>query len=65
MRYYIRQNKTHVSGPYDVEDIKGWIRDGRVRSDAEFSVDGKEWIWGIELDLFPGSLKNEPRRRPA
>ena len=39
MRYYIRQNKEHVSGPYRLSDIRMWIRQGKVRSYMEFSTD--------------------------
>ena len=59
MRYYIRQQKKFVSGPHDVEHVRAWIKEGKVRSEMEFSEDGVEWIWGIELiNLF-----DRPRRR--
>ena len=35
----------------------------KVRDEMEFSVDGEEWIWGIELpDMFP---QRRRRRRLA
>lgn len=54
VRYYIRQKKSYVSGPHEVEHIRQWIREGKVREEMEFSEDGEDWMWGIELiDLFP------------
>jgi hypothetical protein len=62
VRYYIRQHKKHVSGPHEIDAIRGWIREGKVRQEMEFSPDGVEWMLGIELaDLFP--LKRRRKRR--
>lgn len=61
MRYYIRQQKKFVSGPHRIEDIRQWIREGKVREEMEFSSDGRDWMLGIEMvELFPPEA---PRRR--
>ena len=65
MRYYIRQHNGHVSGPHDIEDVRTWIRQKKVRPDMEFSVDRVDWAWGYELtDLFPPErLRRRATRR--
>lgn len=64
MRYWIRQHGEHISGPHDLEAIRAWIRDGKVRPEMEFSPDGCEWIWGIELpELFARKTQRARRRR--
>lgn len=64
MSYYIRQRKKHVSGPHAVEGIRKLIKEGRVREEMEFSVDGHDWMWGIELvELFPPALRERRARR--
>lgn len=64
MRYYIRQHKKHVSGPHEIDHIRQWIREGKVRQEMEFSVDGVEWMFGIEMaDLFPTKLRRKRKAR--
>jgi hypothetical protein len=71
MRYYIRQHRRHVSGPHEIEAIRQWVKEGKVRSEMEFSVDGKEWMLGIEMvELFgrpapraPSTRRRRSRRR--
>ena len=64
MRYYIRQQKKHVSGPYELDDLRRLIKAGKVRPEMEFSEDRVEWIWGIELaELFPRPFRAPRRRR--
>ena len=63
-RYYIRQKGEYVSGPHDLEHIRTWIKEGKVREEMEFSEDKVEWIWGIELpELFARRARTERRRR--
>jgi hypothetical protein len=66
MRYYIRQHRKFVSGPHRIEDIREWVREGKVREEMEFSEDGVEWMLGLEMvDLFPEDrTRHEGRRRP-
>jgi len=59
MGYYIRQQKKYVSGPHDVEHIRLWIQQGKVREEMEFSTDQIDWIWGIEL---PNLFEKRQRR---
>jgi hypothetical protein len=62
VRYYIRQLREHVSGPHDVESIRAWIKQGKVREEMEFSEDGHEWMLGIEMiELF---ARRSTRARP-
>ena len=66
MRYYIRQQKKYVSGPHDMADIRQWIKEGKVRDEMEFSEDGIEWLWGIEIpEMFPQRRRRVRRRRRA
>lgn len=65
MRYYIRQHGKYVSGPHEIDAIRGWIREGKVRQEMEFSVDGTEWMLGIEMgDLFPLRRRRGRTRHP-
>ena len=50
--YFIRQNGRSVQGPFDEDRIRGWIAQGRVRTEMEFSADGQLWIPGSEHRLF-------------
>ena len=51
--YFVRQQGHHVTGPYRVEQLRELIGEGRLRPDMEFSEDGTEWAYGLELvDLF-------------
>ncbi len=64
MRYYIRQQKKYVSGPHEIEHIRRWIKEGKVRPNMEFSGDEIDWAIGIELpDLFPNALNPARRER--
>lgn len=67
MRYYIRQQRKFVSGPHRIEDIRQWVREGKVREEMEFSPDGKDWMLGIEMvELFPPAApdrRSSARRR--
>ncbi len=75
-KYLIRQSGGSVQGPFEEDQIKGWIRQGRVKPDFEFSRDGQQWIAGVGHHLFdevhvaaPVVEKAEPiahaTRRPA
>jgi len=62
MRYYIRQHHKYVSGPHEVEAIRAWIKEGKVRDEMEFSLDGEEWMLGIEMiDLFEPRSQSRAR----
>ena len=64
MRYYIRQHRKHVSGPFAIEAIRQWVKEGKVREEMEFSEDREDWMFGIEmLDLFGSRKPRTPRRR--
>jgi hypothetical protein len=64
MRYYIRQHRKFVSGPHRVEDIRVWVREGKVREEMEFSEDGVTWMLGLEMvDLFPADRPRRADRR--
>ncbi len=64
MSYYIRQHNNHVSGPHTVDDIRQWIKEGKVRENMEFSPDGHEWMWGVEfVELFPPAIRKRRARR--
>ncbi len=63
MRYYIRQQKTIVSGPHDLDHIKLWIREGKVRPNMEFSPDEIDWQIGVEVpELFPSERSHRRAR---
>ena len=63
VRYYIRQKGEYVSGPHDLDQIRAWIKEGKVREEMEFSEDQVEWMWGIELpELFARSSRRRRRR---
>lgn len=55
MRYYIRQHRKHVSGPHEIESIRTWVKEGKVRDEMEFSEDGVDWMLGIEIGELFGS----------
>ena len=64
MRYYIRQNGSYVSGPHDLEHLRAWIKQGKVRPAMEFSEDGEDWALGYELlGLFPPDHKSRRASR--
>lgn len=67
-RYYIAQGQD-VQGPYERASVLQWIRQGRVRPDMMFCVEGTQaWVSGHDCpDLFP-HLARAPapvRRAPA
>jgi hypothetical protein len=65
VRYYIRQKNGRVSGPYDLSVLKEYVKAGKIREDMEFSVDRRDWMWGIEIaELFPMDARPARRRRP-
>ena len=68
LRYYVRQHRKHVSGPYALKDLKDWVGEGHIREDMEFSTDGEEWMLGFEMiELFGdrrARAEPRPRRRP-
>lgn len=51
---WIRQGGTSIQGPFPVSRVRGWIKDGRVRQEMEFSTDaGATWLPGEACpDLF-------------
>ena len=64
VRYYIRQHRRTVSGPHELANIRQWIAEGMVRSEMEFSEDGKRWRPGTAMPkLFPTDIKRRRRRR--
>ena len=64
VQYYIRQHERIVSGPHESENIRQWIAEGKVRSEMEFSEDGKRWQPGSAMpELFPPDIKRRRRRR--
>ncbi len=65
MEYYIRQHKKRGSGRHDVSNFRQWIREEKVWAEVEFSVDGHEWLWGIEMLGFlpPERRRRHPKRR--
>ena len=55
-QYWIRQGP-NVQGPFDIERVRGYIEQGRVRPDMELSADGVSWRPGSEYaELFPPVL---------
>lgn len=64
MRYYIRQQRKHVSGPFDLERLKAWVRDGKVREEMEFSEDGETWMLGVEMIELFGDRRERRAARP-
>ncbi len=48
-KYFVRQRKDHIAGPYRLEQLRELIAKGRVRPEMEFSEDGVEWGYGLEL----------------
>lgn len=56
-----------MSGPFDLEQIRAWVKRGTVREDMEFSEDGETWMLGLEMiELFGdrrARAKRPPRRR--
>ena len=66
MHYYIRQQGTYVYGPHDIEHVRAWIKQGKVRPEMEFSADREDWAWGYELvELFPPDHKSRRTSRRA
>jgi hypothetical protein len=71
MHYYIRQQRKHISGPHELDAIREWVKQGKVRPEMEFSEDGTTWMLGIEMyELFGdvadprrGTRRERPRRR--
>lgn len=64
MHYYIRQQRKHVSGPHQLDAIKQWVKEGKVREEMEFSEDGDEWMLGIEMiELFARRRARPTSRR--
>ena len=62
MRYYIRQQREHISGPHEVEAIRTWIKEGKVRDSMEFSEDGVDWMMGPEMgELFNARARSRTR----
>jgi hypothetical protein len=41
--YLIRQDGATVYGPYEADEIRGWLAEGRIGSASECSPDGREW----------------------
>jgi len=65
VRYYIRQLKKHVSGPHEIAQIRRWVQAGKVNEDMEFSRDGIDWVFGIEMiTLFPNWPLPQLKRKP-
>jgi len=65
VHYYIRQLKKHVSGPHEAALIRRWAKIGKVNADMDFSKDGVEWMFGIEMvDLFPRWPLPQLKRKP-
>ena len=70
-QYFIRQQRKYVSGPHSGEQVRAWVREGKVREDMEFSYDRQEWMLGLEMvELFPrpssrksSAVGRAPRRR--
>ena len=68
LRYYVRQHRKHVSGPFDFTQLRAWVKEGKIREEMEFSEDGEEWMLGLEMiELFERPrrprLRPQPRRR--
>ncbi len=65
MRYYIRQLKKHVSGPFESAQIRRWIRKGQVNENMDFSEDGRTWMFGIEMvQFFPRWPRPVAKHKP-
>jgi len=64
LQYYIRQQRKHVAGPFDLLVIQGWVKEGKVREEMEFSEDGHEWMLGIEMVELFGDRRTRPPSRP-
>ena len=61
VQYYIRQHGRVVSGPHEMENIRQWITEGKVRTEMEFSKDGKRWRPGIAMsELFAPDIDLNP-----
>lgn len=58
-RYFVRQMQHHVTGPYRLDQLRKLIGQGKLRPDMEFSEDGKEWAYGLELtNLFSSEWRS-------
>ena len=41
--WFIRQG-SDVQGPFRLDSVQSWIRDGRVREEMELSPEGDRWV---------------------
>ena len=64
MRYYVRQHRKHVSGPFDFTQLKAWVKEGKIREEMEFSEDREEWMLGLEMIELFGSRREQAPARP-
>ena len=53
-----------MSGPFEIDKLKAWVKEGKIREEMEFSEDREEWMLGLEMIELFGSRREQAPARP-